>query len=350
MAKKLMKGNEAIGEAAIKAGCLHYFGYPITPQNEVAEYMSKRLPEVGGSFVQAESELGASNMLFGAAGTGTRVFTTSSSPGISLMSEAISYMAGAELPVVIVNIMRAGPGLGGILPSQADYLQATKGGGHGDYKLLVFAPSSIQEAASLMMSAFDIADEYRNPVMILGDGMVGQMMEPVEFIQPEKRNLPPKEWATVGCKNRKNNIVKSLHLDPYKLEKHNHNLQDKYKIAEKKELKYENYNTDTNYDILIVSYGMTSRICKTAINSLKEEGIDVGLIRPISLWPFPYKVIEEAAEKAKKVLTIEMSLGQMIEDVNLAIMNKKPVSFFGRTGGIVPSVEEVKNEIKRLLG
>jgi len=351
MAKKLMKGNEAIGEAAIQAGCKHYFAYPITPQNEVGEYMARRLPEIGGLFVQAESELGASNMLFGAAATGTRVFTSSSGPGISLMSEAFSYMAGAHLPVVIVDIVRAGPGLGGILPSQSDYFQVTKGGGHGDYHMVVLAPSSVQEAATLTMTGFDIADFYKTPVLILGDGMVGQMMEPVEFTLPEKRSLPPKDWATTGCKgDRKPNIVRSLHLDPYKLEQNNLELQKKYKEIIKNEIKYESYNTETNYDVLVVSYGMMARICKTVIDSLKTQGINIGLIRPITLWPFPYEAVEKASDKAKKVVSIEMSYGQMLEDVQLAVKAKKPVSFFGRAGGIVPSVEEVTNELKRLVG
>ncbi len=352
MAKKLMKGAEAIGEAAIWAGCKSYFCYPITPQTEVAEYLARRMPEVDGVFLQAESELAASNMLFGAAATGTRVFTTSSSPGISLMQEAISYIAAAELPVVIVNIVRSGPGLGGILPAQSDYFQSTKGGGHGDYRTIVLAPSTVQEAVSMMMKAFDIADQYRNPVIMVGDGLIGQMMEPVEF--PE--NYQPKVvdhtgWATDGCKGRKPHLVKTLFLDAQLCDLHNQNLEKKYKEIEANEKDWEDWNLDDNYELLIVSYGTMSRICKTAIEDLAKEGIKVGMVRPKTLWPFPGEAIARAADKpeVKAVLSVEMSMGQMIEDIERALHGIKPVHFYGRAGGVVPTVEEVTTKIKSLF-
>lgn len=350
MAKKLMKGCEALGEAAIRAGCMHFFGYPITPQTEVPEYLSKRLPEVGGVYVQAESEVAASNMIYGCGAAGVRVFTSSSSPGISLMAEAISYMAGSEVPVVLINIVRGGPGLGGILPAQSDYWQATRSTGHGDFRVMVLAPSSVQEAVDLMMHAFDLADKYRNPVMVMGDGIIGQMMEPVEFKEPAKIELPSKTWAACGAKGRRANQVHSLFLDPVKLEEHNWKLKRKYDEIEKNEQKWELYNCDESYDIVIVAYGTTARICKTTIDMLKEEGISVGLIRPISLYPFPYQAVKDAAEKAKKVFVVELSTGQMIEDVKLATLEKQPVHFYGRTGGMVPSPEEVYEEVKKLLG
>lgn len=349
MAKKLMKGCEAIGEAAINAGCRLFFGYPITPQNEIPEYMSARMPQVGGVFVQAESEVAASNMLYGAAGAGCRVFTSSSSPGISLMAEAMSYIAGAELPVVIVNIMRGGPGLGGILPSQADYLQATKGGGHGDYRVLVLAPSTVQEAADLTQDAFDLADTYRNPVMVVGDGLIGQMMEPVEFrraIAPEQ--LPAKEWATTGCAGRKPNIVNSLFLNPEELEAHNWHLQRKYKEMEK-EIRWEDWQLDEPVDVLIVAYGTVARICKTAIDALRARGIKVGLFRPITLFPYPSKQLSAAVDKAKNVLVTELSTGQMLEDVQAVVAGRKPVSFYGRVGGMVMTPEEIEREVEKLV-
>ncbi len=344
MSKKLMKGCEAIGEAAIYAGAKNYFCYPITPQSEVAEYLSRRMPEVGGVFLQAESEVAASNMLFGAGATGVRAFTTSSSPGISLMSEAISYITAAELPVVFVNIVRAGPGLGGILPAQGDYFQATKGGGHGDYRLMVLAPSTVQEAVDLTILAFDKADEYRNPVMVLGDGMIGQMMEPVEF--PE--NYKPKYqdhsgWATTGCEGREPHIVKTLFLDPALCDKHNEKMAAKYRRFEESEIRYEEYNMDGEYEVLIVSYGTMARICKTAIEDLSKKGIKVGLLRPISLYPFPREAVLKAADRkhVKAVASIEMSMGQMVEDVERAVAGTKKVSFFGHAGGIVPTPDEI---------
>jgi len=353
MAKKLMKGNEAIGEAAVCAGVKHYFAYPITPQSEVAEYLCWRLPEVGGVFVQAESEVAVGNMLFGAASTGKRVFTTSSSPGISLMQEAISYMAGAHLPAVLVNIIRGGPGLGGILPAQSDYFQATRGGGHGDYRTIVLAPASVQEAVDLMILAFDLADKYRTPVMLIGDGMIGQMMESVEF--PEERREPnnpdESDWALNGAKNREPRIIKSLFLDPQELEDNCLKLEAKYKEIKEKEVRHELYNVSDKNRILIIGYGTMSRICQTAIDELEEEGISVGLFRPVSLFPFPEKELhkEVAKKNIKTVLTIEMSTGQMVEDVKLSVLGIKPVEFFGRTGGIVPSPDEVKEKVRALL-
>ena len=351
MAKKLMKGNEAIGEAAIQAGCLNYFAYPITPQSEVAEYLSRRMPEVGGTFVQAESEVGAANMVFGAAATGEPVFTTSSSPGISLMSEAISYVAGAQCPAVFVNIVRGGPGLGGILPAQSDYFQATKGGGHGDYRLLVLAPSWVQEAVDLTMLAFRLAEKYRNPVMILGDGMIGQMMEPVEFTPPPlNADLPAKgTWATSGARGRPRNIVRSLYLDPLVLEENNHELAAKYAIWQEEEIRFSTYNMEEQPDLLVAAYGTMARICMTAIDELKEEGLKVGLFRPITLYPFPAAALREAGQKVGRVLTVEMSLGQMVEDVRAAVGHDVPVGFFGRTGGVVPTPDEVVGAMREAL-
>jgi 2-oxoglutarate/2-oxoacid ferredoxin oxidoreductase subunit alpha len=350
MGKVLMKGNEAIGEAAIRAGCLHFFGYPITPQSEIPEYLAKRLPEVGGQYVQAESEVAASNMLFGAAGVGIRVLTSSSSPGISLMSEGISYIAACELPVVIVNIMRGGPGLGGILPAQSDYLQATKGLAHGDFDLIVLAPASVQEAVDHTILAFQLAEKYLNPTMIIGDGMIGQMMEPVEF--PEVKvgpPLDPGDWALTGCRGREKRMVSSLHLDAVEL--HEHNLKRKQKFASiaENELRYELYNCDAPYDVLVTAFGMMSRICKTAIDKLKAEGINVGLFRPMLVKPFPYAPLKEAASKSGAVICIELNLGQMLVDVELAVGQSKQVAFFGRAGGWVPSVEEVAAKIRSLV-
>jgi len=342
-----MKGCEAIGEAAIHAGCRLFFGYPITPQNEIPEYMSGRLPQVGGVFVQAESEVAASNMLYGAAGAGCRCFTSSSSPGISLMMEAVSYMAGAELPVVIVNIMRGGPGLGGILPSQSDYFQATKGGGHGDYRLLVLAPSTVQEAADLVIEAFDLADRYRNPVMVLGDGIIGQMMEPVEFKRTvEPSELPLKSWATTGCAGRQRNIINSLYLKPEELEEHNWHLAAKYREMAR-EVRHAIYETNGDMDVLVVAYGTVARIARTAIDSLKEKGIKAGLFRPVTLFPYPTEALNETASRARHVLVTELSTGQMVEDVRAAL-GKRPVEFYGRVGGMVMTAEELAAQIEKL--
>lgn len=350
-----MKGNEAIGEAAIRAGCKNYFAYPITPQSEVAEYLAKRLPEVDGVFLQGESEVAVGYMIFGAAGAGERVMTTSSSPGISLMSEALSYIAGAQCPAVFVNIMRGGPGLGGILPSQGDYFQATKGGGHGDYHLLVLAPDGVQEAVEMTMSAFTLAEKYRGPVMIMGDGLIGQMMEPVEFPEDLKTEPSDKDdWATTGMDNRKSgkrNLVKSLFLDPTELNNNNLALKAKYDQMKKEDVQYEGYNTDTDYKVLIVSYGTMSRVCKTAIDMMKEEGIEVGLLRPKTLFPFPEKAVFDAAtkESCKSVISIEMSMGQMVEDVERCVKGQREVDFYGECGGDIPTPEKITDIIKRLL-
>ena len=351
MTKKLMKGAEAIGEAAIAAGCRLFFGYPITPQNEIPEYMSLRMPQVGGTFVQAESEVAASNMLYGAGGTGVRVFTSSSSPGISLMMEGLSYIAGSQVPCVIINIMRAGPGLGGILPAQADYFQATKGGGHGDYRCIVLAPWSVQEAADLVMDAFDLADFYRNPVLLIGDALIGQMMEPVEFKEGHTpcKPLAPKDWATTGNKGRKPNIINSLILDPEELERHNQRLKAKYDTMVRDEVRFTSYHTDGDYDVLMVAYGTPARVCLTALEELEEKGIKTALFRPITLWPFPYADLRRLAKKAKAVLTVELSSGQMVEDVRMAVMEDLPVHFYGRQGGILVTPDEVIHEVEKIL-
>lgn len=352
MAKVLMKGNEAMAEAAIRAGAINYFCYPITPQTEVAEYLAKRMPEVGGVFLQAESEIAVGNMLFGAASTGKRVFTSSSSPGISLMQEALSYMAGAHLPCVVLNIMRGGPGLGGILPAQSDYLQATKGGGHGDYRLVVLAPSTIQEAVDLTFLAFDLADKYRTPAMILGDGMIGQMMEPVEF--PEEvttYDSHPETWAATGAKGRRPRIQKSLFLDPAALEQNNIELARKYEQMKREETRCELYKVSPANSVLVVSYGTMARICQTAIDELETRGVSVGLFRPISVFPYPEVQLRAEIDRPniKTILTIEMSMGQMLEDVERVAGRTKPVKFFGRTGGIVPSPEEVVAHIEAVV-
>ena len=349
MAKKvLMKGNEAIAEAAIKSGCLHFFGYPITPQTEISEYMAKRMPKVGGLCLQAESEVSAINMIMGAAAAGSRCLTSSSSPGISLKSEGISYLVGCDLPCVIVNVQRGGPGLGGIQPSQQDYYQATKANGHGDEHILVLAPSSVQEMAQLTSEAFDMADIYRMPAMILADGALGQMMEPVDFDVMSKREVPEKTWACNGTEGkRKKNIVNSLLIDPNELEASVLARFKRYDEIAEKEVKYEEYKCD-DADIVIVAYGITSRICKTAIAAARAKGIKVGLFRPITLWPYPKKQLGALVDKAKHFLVCELNMGQMVDDVKVSIDCKKPVSFFGRTGGVIPSPDEVLAEIEKL--
>jgi 2-oxoglutarate ferredoxin oxidoreductase subunit alpha len=355
MGKVLMKGNEAIAEAAIRAGCLNYFAYPITPQSEVAEYLSRRLPEAGGVFLQGESEVAVSYMIFGAAACGARVFTTSSSPGISLMSEGISYIAAAQCPAVFVNIMRGGPGLGGILPSQADYFQSVKGGGHGDYRLLVLAPASVQEAVEMVMAAFALAEKYRNPVMILGDGLIGQMMEPVEF--PEHLKTQPvnkDEWATNGMDTRqrsRRNLVKTLYLIPEELNSHNLELQAKYDRMIRDEVRCETYNLQGDYRVLIVSYGTMSRVCRTVIDNFKEKGIEIGMLRPQTLFPFPRQAVYNAASKAscRAAISIEMSMGQMVEDVELSVKGIRPVHWYGKCGGEVPTPEAVMEVITKLI-
>ena len=350
MEKVLMKGNEAIAEAAIRAGCRHFYGYPITPQTEVSAYMAKNMPKVGGLFMQAESEIAAINMVYGSASAGVRAMTSSSSPGISLKAEGISYIAGADLPCVILNIVRGGPGLGGIQPAQSDYFQATKGLAHGDFKLVVLAPSSIQECVDLTMEAFDIADQYRMPVMIMGDGMLGQMMEPVTFGSYEGRKLPEKTWATNGTGlKRAHNVINSLYIDPDTLEKTVLDRDKMYQKIKETEVKYETENIE-DADIIMVAYGTIGRIVKNAMKKAREEGIKVGLIRPVTLWPFPEKVINEAADKAKAFISVEMSTGQMVEDVKLAVNGKAKVDFYGRAGGVIPSPDEILAKIKEVAG
>ncbi len=340
-----MKGNEAIAEAAIIAGCRHYFGYPITPQTEVAAYMAKRMPKIGGTFLQAESEIAAINMVYGVASTGKRVMTSSSSPGISLKGEGISYLAGADLPALIVNVQRGGPGLGGIQPSQSDYFQATKGGAHGDFHMIVLAPASIQEMAELTVKGFDLADKYRMTTMILADGTMGQMMEPVslDFAVGEKVEKP---WATTGTKmEREHNIVNSLFLQPEALERTNFERYERYKLVEKNETLYEEYLME-DAEICIAAFGIAARVSKNAINEARKQGIKVGMIRPITLWPFPSEQFAKAAEKVSSVISVELSMGQMIEDIKLAVNGKVPVTLCNRTGGMIPSPEQVLDAIK----
>lgn len=349
--KVLVKGNEAIAEAAILAGCRHYFGYPITPQSELIEHMAKRLQKMDdGCFVQSESEVAAINMVYGAAGSGARVLTSSSSPGVALKQEGISYIAGAELPCFIINVMRGGPGLGDIQPAQGEYFQATKGGGNGDYRNIVVAPSTIQEAIDLVFLAFELADKYRNPAMMLLDGILGQMMEPVELPESiDPKSLPKKDWAMVGTqKKRKPNQINSLNIDPYDLEKHNFHLQKKYKEIEENEIRYELYNTE-NADIYIASFGTTARIAKSVIDLAEKDGVKVGLIRPITLWPFPYKQVNDIAKKGKAILTVELNAGQMVEDVRLGANGQCETPFYGRMGGVVPNDTEIYNELKKYL-
>ena len=345
--KILMCGNEALAEAAIIAGCDAYFGYPITPQNEVPAYMSRRMPDEGRVFVQSESELAAINMVFGASATGKRAMTSSSSPGISLMQEGISYLAGAELPAVVVNVMRGGPGLGNIAGSQGDYFQATRGGGHGDYRTIVLGPSSVQELADCMPLAFDLADQYRMPVMILIDGILGQMMEPVVLEKKPRRKLPTKDWALTGAANREQNIVRSLWLGEGVLEELNKKFLRRYKQIERNEVLCEQHKVD-DADIIVVAYGITARIVSSAVGKAREEGIRAGWIRPITLWPFPTEQISRAADEMRIFLTVEMSNGQMVEDVKLAVAGKAPVVFYGRPGGGTPTVDEILDQIRQL--
>lgn len=350
MGKVLMKGNEVIAEAAVRAGCKYFFGYPITPQSELVAYMARRLPEAGGLFLQAESEIAAINMVYGAASAGARVMTSSSSPGFSLKQEGISYLVGAELPAVLVNIVRGGPGLGNIQPAQSDYFQAVKGGGHGDYHLPVLAPASLQEIVELTHTAFDLADRYRIPVILMGDGMLGQMMEPVEFTEHTSAPLPEKHWTTTGTRGDGGpKIITSLDLDADGLEKRNRHLQQKITEMRANEVRYETLNTE-DADYLVVAYGTVARIAMNAIIRARNEGIRVGLIRPISLWPFPEQPFIETRDRAKAYISVEMSAGQMVEDVRLSVNGHAPVEFYGRNGGIVPTAEEIYQKIMTVAG
>ena len=349
MAKKiLMSGNEALAEGAIRAGCRYYFGYPITPQSEIPAYMAKRMREVGGVFLQAESEIAAINMVYGASAAGGRAMTSSSSPGISLKQEGISYLVGAELPAVIVNVMRGSPGLGNIAPSQSDYFQATKGGGHGDYHLIVLAPDSAQEMADLAYLAFDLADRYRNPVMILADAILGQMMEGVEFKNEFRKENVKKDWAVSGAKGRVPNLIRSLYMQEGVLEEHNKKLQKKYSQIIKKEIRFEPFKTE-DAEIILVAYGSMARLGREVVSRLREEKIKAGLLRPITLWPFPKDVLKELADRAKFFFVVEMSAGQMVEDVRLSVEGKIPVYFYGRMGGGVPTPLEVLEKVKEKL-
>ena len=341
----LMKGNEAIAEAAIRAGCRHYFGYPITPQTEIAAYMAKKMPKIGGVFLQAESEIASINMVYGAAAAGMRVMTSSSSPGISLKTEGLSYIAGSDVPALVVNVQRGGPGLGGIQPSQSDYFQATKGGGHGDYRMIVLAPASVQEMASLTIKGFDLADKYRMTSMILADGTIGQMMEPITFEDSELETYE-KPWALTGteCK-RPHNIVNSLYLKPDELEKKNFERFEKYKQIEENEAIWEEYMME-DAEYCVVAFGIASRVAKNAVVAARGEGIKVGLIRPITLWPFPYAPFAKAKENIKAFISVELNMGQMIEDIKLAADCAKPVLLCNRTGGMIPSPDEVLESIR----
>ncbi len=346
--KYLSTGNEACGEGAIRAGCRFYAGYPITPQNELTAYMAKRMEEEDGVFIQSESELAAINMVMGASAAGARAFTSSSSPGISLKMEGISYIAGMELPAVIVNVMRGGPGLGNISPAQGDYFQATKGGGHGDYSMIVYAPATVQEMFDMTYEAFGKADKYRVTVMILADGMLGQMMEPLEFDEKIKPTGEVKKpWALTGAEGRDSASIKSLFLGEGVLEALNEKLQAKYKDIEANEVKFEEYMME-DADIVIVAYGTIGRMSRSSVDILRESGIKAGLFRPMTLWPFPCVPIGKIAEKGAKFLTVEMSAGQMVEDVRLAVQDDSRVSFFGRTGGGVPSEEEIAERAKKI--
>lgn len=348
--KFLMKGNEALGEAAILAGCRNFFGYPITPQTELAAYMAKKLPKVGGTFLQAESEVAAVNMVYGAASAGQRVMTSSSSPGVSLKSEGMSYLAGCDLPALVVNVQRGGPGLGGIQPAQSDYFQATHGPGHGDFRLLVFAPSTVQEVVDTVFLAFEKADQYRMPAMILADGILGQMMEPVEFPEGADVKKFEKPWATTGTQGkRKKNIINSLFLQADRLEVINLERFKRYEEVEKNEQRWEEFMLD-DAEIVVVAYGASARIAKNAIRAAREKGVKVGLIRPISLWPFPTDILRKTAEKAKAFVSVELSMGQMINDIRLAIDCSRPVYLCNRVGGMVMTPDEVEAVIVKAQG
>lgn len=349
MSKKvLVKGNVALCEGAIAAGLKSYFGYPITPQNEVPAYLSRKMVELNRVFVQAESEIAAANMVLGAAVTGARAMTSSSSPGISLKQEAISYMAGMQIPALIVNVQRGGPGLGNISGSQSDYFQAVKGGGHGDYKLIVLAPNSAQEMYEMAYDAFDLAEKYRTPVMILADGIVGQMMEPVEFNKPERKDFVEKDWHLTGCKGRQPRSVQSLLMKDGVLERHNINLQEKYKKISGNEIQFEKFMTDSA-EIIIAAYGISSRIAKSAVKLARKEGLKAGLLRPKTLWPFPSNEISLLADSGAKFLSVELSHGQMVEDVRLAVNGKTQVEFLGKAGGAIVTEREIVAKIKEMI-
>ena len=347
--KTLAKGNEAIAMAAIDAGCLLYFGYPITPQNDIPEYLSKHLPPLGGGFIQAESEIASINLLLGASATGARAMTSSSSPGISLMQEGISYMAGSELPGLIVNISRSGPGLGGISPSQGDYFQATRGGGHGDYRMIVLAPSTVQEMYDLTFLAFDLADKYRNPAMILGDALIGQIKEPLTRRRPEKIFLPPKDWALTGAEGRKPNRLKSLYLQEGELTEHNWKLYQKYEQMKKEEVRFDSFCVE-DAQLVIAAFGSMARVSKSSVELAREEGMKVGLFRPITLFPFPEKALYALSQQVKHFLTVELNTGQMVEDVRLSVDRDAQVYFYGKPPGSLPPPEEVLEEIKKVYG
>ncbi len=342
-----MTGNEAMAEAAICAGCRAYFGYPITPQNEILEYMAARMPAAGGVFVQAESEVAAINMCYGASAAGVRTMTSSSSPGISLKMEGISYLAGADLPCVIINVARGGPGLGNIAPAQGDYFQATKGGGHGDYHIIVLGPATIAEAIELVMLAFDLADKHRVPVMVLSDGMMGQMMEPVALPEPiDPTSLTAKPWALTGASGRDPNVITSYALDPGDLNRINTQRQTRYRQIEEKEVRYRETET-SDATIVIVAYGTVARIARTAVTAARSQGIKVGLVQPITLWPFPYAPLRALSSQVSPILTVEMSAGQMVEDVRLAVADRAETPFYGELGGVVPTPKDILREVKR---
>ncbi len=346
---KLMKGNEALAEAAIQAGCDAYFGYPITPQSEVLEYLAREMPKHNRIVLQAESEVASINMVYGAAGAGFRAMTSSSSPGFSLMQEGVSYLAGAELPCLLVNVNRAGPGLGGIQPGQGDYFQATKGGGHGDYRMIVLAPSSVQEMADFVFLGFDLADKYRNPVLILSDGAIGQMMEKVEFRPYQVPPVDKSTWATRGKPiTRERNYITSLFIQPEVLEKHNIRLVEKFNKMRENEVRWEEMNTD-DAEYLFVAYGLSARICQKAMDMARAKGTKVGLLRPISLFPFPFKRLEELASRVKVMVSVELNSGQMVEDVRLAVKGKVPVGFFGKLGGLIFTPEEIEQQLENLV-
>ncbi len=345
--KLLAKGNEAIAMAALDAGCRLYFGYPITPQSDIPEFLSKHLPKLGGEFIQAESEIASINMLLGASATGTRVMTSSSSPGLSLMQEGISYMAGSELPCVIVNISRSGPGLGGISPSQGDYFQATRGGGHGDYRMIVLAPSTVQEMYDLTFLAFDLSDRYRNPALILGDALIGQMKEPLIRRRPERMDLPPKDWALTGAEGRGPNRIKSLYLQEGELTEHNWKLFRKYEEMKKEEVRYESFQSE-KARLVVVAYGSVARIARTAVDWAREEGMEVGLFRPISLFPYPEKPLYDLSQEVRLFLSVELNTGQMVEDVKLSVGRDADVYFYGKPPGALPTPDEILDEIKKV--